>query len=73
MSRRTSRSQYRLRYGQPLGNDGVSVDLFAILCAISATKILIICLLQNSYLKIFFKKVVAVNALIFFISYLKIF
>ena len=37
MSRRTSRSQYRVRYGQPLGNDGVSVVLFAILCVISAT------------------------------------
>ena len=37
MSRRTSRSQYRIRYGQPLGKDGVFVDLTVILCAISAT------------------------------------
>ena len=34
LSRRTSRPQYRERYGQPLGKDGVSVVLFAILCAI---------------------------------------
>jgi hypothetical protein len=37
MSRRTSRSQYRIRYGQPLGIDGVSVDLTVILCVTSAT------------------------------------
>jgi hypothetical protein len=31
LSRRTSRSQYRVRYGQPLGNDGVFVDLIVIM------------------------------------------
>jgi hypothetical protein len=37
LSRRTSRSQYRVRYGQPLGNDGVFVDLTVVLFVISAT------------------------------------
>jgi len=39
LSWRTIRSQYRIRYGQPLRNDGVSVDLTVILCVISATTI----------------------------------
>jgi hypothetical protein len=37
VSRRTSRSQYRVRYGQPLGNDVFFVDLYVLLCVISAT------------------------------------
>ena len=41
VSRRTSRSQYRIRYGQSLENDGVSVVLFAKLCVISAPTIII--------------------------------
>jgi hypothetical protein len=40
LSRRTSHSQYRLRYGQPLGNDGVFIDLIVILCLISATTLI---------------------------------
>jgi hypothetical protein len=35
LSRRTIRSQYRMQYRQPLGNDGVSVKL----CVISAPTI----------------------------------
>jgi hypothetical protein len=41
MPRRTICSKYRVQYGQPLGKDGVSVVLFVIFCAISATTIII--------------------------------